>query len=163
MNHPFLVPVFLTALGWMVAASGACGGKVVVDSGSGGSGGQGGATTNATATNATATNATATVSSSSCFGDDASSSVVSSTTTGVMSAVAAGATSSTSSGQTCNCMTLCAVAEGCGFPGTFCTNLCGDLTPSTMQCLCENQSCGGLQQCLGGGGNGSAAASTGAG
>ena len=109
----------------------ACGGKVVVDltSGSGGGGGTGG------------TGA----------GHGGSTSNVMPSTGSDTTAISVGP--STGVGPppptACSCQAFCGAIKGCGFPTMQCMNFCKQVSPQTLDCVCQNASTCNIQMCFG--------------
>jgi hypothetical protein len=126
MRLGFLLGGFLI----MASGAGACGGKVVLDmpGGTGGAGGQGGSSSS--------------TSSSGIF--------TSGQVTGQATAVTVG--QSVGVGPACGCSQFCSIAVACGQPGDACFEICPELPPDIVQCVCSaGSNCDAAEACFGGG------------
>ena len=54
----------------------------------------------------------------------------------------------------CDCGAFCGTLQGCGLVGPECMALCGNASPSTVNCVCNAGSCAAAGSCLGIGGSG---------
>lgn len=180
MRHPFLLRAGAAlVISWIALAAGACGGKVVFDSGATGNGGFGGVGGNSghggfggfggngggfggfggstgdiveTTTGFPFTTATSGFPFTTAVGP------------GPTTTTAVGPGPTTATGPSCDCDQFCSIAKQCGVNLPQCTQLCTQIPPELVQCACQSGgNCGSVQMCIGASAVGSSAVSTGTG